>query len=468
MVRSKPKSIFMVADGAGGMMKVTDLRFERGPWPITFEVPVEQGEAERWTRYLTVECERRGWTVASIGQIERAENSGTITVSANGRPQLEMTWERKRLGPMKVKVRSAAGSYLSKSAAKQFCKKVNKACNAGTTEPIYLRGTLRYDGKAWRGEYWLDDKTRLAPPSLQDETATHNGPRIVHVDATVECISQANVPSVRYQLLLEVSAFLSVVAGDAFRLADFNNSRAWVWTADMKGCEVRQLGYLEPSNPVTMPAPNTVEQVPLYDADNPPTVPVQTEISLRADTADLWSMYRSLSEDKRVQFLQAAAKWQEAKMVWQERPSLSYTLMVIACEALKPSDADDRLNCYGVIEALLGTSAVDRIRQNPFPAQRVRSSHVHAGEFHGNELELINIMPSYRDPSFDEAAREMARVTPAAITEWLKRRGVFQMPTRKNRRTIRRWLRDHLMATAGVVFVLGAAVGWLLGKAPTW
>ena len=62
----------------------------------------------------------------------------------------------------------------------------------------------------------------------------------------------------------------------------------------------------------------------------------------------------------------------------------------------------------------------------------------------------------------------MARVTPAAITEWLKRRGVFQMPTRKNRRTIRRWLRDHLMATAGVVFVLGAAVGWLLGKAPTW
>jgi hypothetical protein len=137
---------------------------------------------------------------------------------------------------------------------------------------------------------------------------------------------------VRYQLLLEVSAFLSVVAGDAFRLADFNNSRAWVWTVDMKGCEVRQLGYLEPSNPVTMSAPNTVEQVPLYDADNPPTVPVQTEISLRADTADLWSMYRSLSEDKRVQFLQAAAKWQEAKMVWQERPS-SYTLMVIACEA---------------------------------------------------------------------------------------------------------------------------------------
>jgi hypothetical protein len=392
MARSKSKTTVMIADGARGMMKVTDLRFERGPWPITFEVPVEQGRADRWTRYLRAKCERRGWTVASFGQIERAENSGTINVSGNGKPQLEMIWERKRLGPMKVKVRCAAGLDLSKSAAKQFCKKVNKACNAGTTEPIYLRGTLRYDGKPWRGEYWLDDKMRLAPPSLQDETATHHGPRIVHVDAIADCIGRSDVSSVRYELLWEVSAFLSVVAGVAFRLADFNNNRAWVWTADMKGCEVRQLGYLEPSNPLTMPTRNTVKQVPLYDPDNPPTVPVDTEISLRADTADLWSMYRSLNEDKRVQFLQAAVKWQEATIMHRQgRWSLSFTLMVIACEVLKPSDAGARQNCYDVIETLLGKTVADQIRRDPFPAQRVRNAHLHEGEFHGRELEQIPI-----------------------------------------------------------------------------
>jgi hypothetical protein len=42
MVKSKSKAIFSVADGAGGMMEVKDHRFEKGDWPIKFEVPVEQ------------------------------------------------------------------------------------------------------------------------------------------------------------------------------------------------------------------------------------------------------------------------------------------------------------------------------------------------------------------------------------------------------------------------------------------
>jgi hypothetical protein len=63
-------------------------------------------------------------------------------------------------------------------------------------------------------------------------------------------------------------------------------------------------------------------------------------ISLRADVAHLWTLYRSLNADQRRQFLQAAAKWQEAMTHWQDRPSLSFTLMVIACEELKPANAD--------------------------------------------------------------------------------------------------------------------------------
>jgi hypothetical protein len=444
------------------MMEVKDRRFEGGDWPIKFEIPVEQEQAERWSRYLAWGCHRRGWSPSAFGQLERAENSGTITPTANGKAQLEIVWERKRGLSLKVKARLAPSSSLSLLEAEQFFREVNDSCRAAVTEPLYVRATLQYDnGMAWRGELWLDDKTRIGPPSLQDETATI-GPRIVHVDAILECIGEPDIVYVRQQTLLEVSAFLSVVTHQAVRLLD--HGRAWVWTADMKGCEVRHLGYLEPANPLSLPTRGTIHQVPLYALDNPPRgIDGSTnEITIREDVADLWGLYRSLGVQQRAQFLQAAAKWQEAVIHWQDRPSLSFTLMVIACEALKPPDADDRQNCYDVIEALLGRAAVDRIRQNPFPAQRVRSTHLHTGEFHGSELVLTDFLASYRDPTFREVHREMFQVTSAAIVEWLKRRGAFQMPTRNDRRTLLRWLRDNVIVAFVVVFGLGLAIGWLL------
>ena len=106
--KSKPKTIISVADGAGGMMEVKDRRFEGGDWPITFEIPFEREQADRWSRYLLLGCHQRGWSPSALGQLERAENSGTITLSANGKPQLEIVWERKRGGSLKVKARLAA------------------------------------------------------------------------------------------------------------------------------------------------------------------------------------------------------------------------------------------------------------------------------------------------------------------------------------------------------------------------
>ena len=314
---------------------------------------------------------------------------------------------------MKVRARRTSTSNLSSSEAEQFFDEVNNSCRSAATEPIYVRGTLPYDdGLAWRGELWLDDKTRLGPPSLQDETAII-GPRHVHVNAILECIGEPNIAYAREQMLLEVSAFLSVVMRKAVRLPD--QGRAWTLTADMKACEVRPLGYLEPANPLSMPSRGTAKQVPLYALDNPPRgIDGSTnEISLRSDIAALWGLYRSLGAQQRIQFLQAAAKWQEAMIHWQDRPSLSFTLMVIACEALKPPDADYLQNCYDVIEALLGRTTVDRIRQNPFPAQHVRRTHLHRGKFHGSEFAMLDFLSSYHDPTFREAHREMARVTPA-------------------------------------------------------
>jgi hypothetical protein len=346
------------------------------------------------------------------------------------------------------------------SEAEQFFREVNSDCAAGRTTPLYLRGTLQYEGMPWRGEHWLDNTTRLAPPSLQDQLSLHNGARIVHIDAMVPCIGEPDVAYMRQQMLDEVSFFLSVVMHVAIRL--LQSSRAWVWTADGRGCEVRSLGYCEPDNPLSMPAAGTTKQVPLHPPDHPPMWQDVGEVSLRDDISALWDAFRSLDAERRLQFLQAAAKWQEALIHWQDRPSLSFALMAVSCEALKPSGADQRQNCYDVIEALLGKPVADELRQHPFPAQQVRSTHLHSGEFHGSELIMANFMRTYQDPSFQEAHRRMAQITPATIVEWLKRRGGFKLPPVEKRLTLRRWVREHLVIGLTLTFGLGIVLGWLL------
>ncbi len=257
-----------------------------------------------------------------------------------------------------------------------------------------------------------------------------------------------------------MSSFLSVVMQCAVRLLDMG--RVWTFTPDGTASEVHSLGYLEPANPLSMPVPGLLKQVPLHAQDDPPWSRPDNETSVRADISELWGLYRMLSEEQRLQFLQAAAKWQEAMIHWQDRPSLSFALMAVACEALKPSDADQRQNCYAVIEALLGKAAVDRIRQNHFPAQHVRSTHLHSGELHGSELMMLDFMRTYEDPSFREAHWEMARVTPAAITEWLRRRGVFALPSVDRQRPLRRWVRDNVVIALSVAFGIGLLIGLFL------
>jgi hypothetical protein len=125
--------------------------------------------------------------------------------------------------------------------------------------------------------------------------------------------------------------------------------------------------------------------------------------------------------------------------------------------------ARTKIQAKAILGALLGRTAVERIRQNAFPAQDVRSTHLHTGEFHGSELVMMAFLSSYQDPTFGEAHREMVRVAPETIIEWLRRRGNFQLPTpTKNRRTFRRWLRDNIIVACGVIFGFGLAVGWLL------
>jgi hypothetical protein len=288
MVKRKPRAEIRVADGAGRMMQIEDRRFEKGNWPIALEVPTEQEQADRWLRYFGAECDKRGWTVSGLGQLERAENSGTFIVTGLGKPLLDVVWERRRDGPLKVRARPALSSEFPLREAQQFFDQVSQACRSGATEPIYGRGTLQYEGRAWRGELWLDDKVRLAPPSLQDETALF-GPRVVHVDAILDCVGQPDFPSARDQLLQELSGFLSVVMGGAVRLPD--QGRTWTWKFGVQGSEVRELGYMEVSNPLTMPSRGADKPVPSHPVDSYPTGDTN-EISLRADIIDLWRQYR--------------------------------------------------------------------------------------------------------------------------------------------------------------------------------
>src|SRR4051794_31591948 len=95
MSKRKSRAVMKVADGAGGMTAVPDHRFEPDNWPIQFEVPNDQQQANNWLRHLSAESHKRGWAVIGLGQIERAENSGSLTVTAGPDAMLAIVWERR-------------------------------------------------------------------------------------------------------------------------------------------------------------------------------------------------------------------------------------------------------------------------------------------------------------------------------------------------------------------------------------
>src|SRR5712664_587593 len=106
MAKAKSKAVVSVADGSGGLAQVVDHRFDRRQWPIQFDVGLPQ--ADTWLRYLAAECRKRNWGCSSLGQMDAKENSGSITVTSGppGQPQLNLVWERKRDGPLRLRAGS--------------------------------------------------------------------------------------------------------------------------------------------------------------------------------------------------------------------------------------------------------------------------------------------------------------------------------------------------------------------------
>lgn len=428
IIRRKPRTQISVADGSGGMVQVTDERFAPGEWPVAFDVPKES--ADHWTRYLLAGCEERGWSLSGLVEHQRHEDSGTKHVNRqNGQAPLIVVWERKRDEVMKVKARSSLPTDLTLDELQAFFDDVNERCASKAMSRFYRWGYLEYFGRPWLGELWLEDNLRLGPPSTQYDRSV-DGPRAVIVSAKVNATCEADAAKVFNDLLTELGLFLSLIMTAVVQTAN-QPEQVWTWEIDAEGKTIssaRQIGYIERNGPAQMPERGVVRPIPTYSLTRPAVsvrLSMEEQVTLPSDVSELWSHYKALKHEQKSKFLQGAAKWQEALTNWAKRRTLSFTLLVIACEALKPSDPkfnDHTIN--EVIAALLGDAVSARLKQDWFRAHDVRSQHVHLGELHGGEFQLSS-MREFHDPSFDEAHRELSRIANAATIEWLRLRGDF-------------------------------------------
>lgn len=152
--------------------------------------------------------------------------------------------------------------------------------------------------------------------------------------------------------------------------------------------------------------------------------------------------------------------WQLATSLSQNYETTAFALMVAACEALKPPGSDYRdHNACQVVEALLGKTHADFLKEHSIRAQDVRNALLHAGEFRGPEFVERLLMSTFQDPTFDQARRELACITPKAMIAWLRLGGTFSITETNRRRTWRPRLRDNAVLVALVPFIAGMPLG---------
>lgn len=466
MTRTKSNAVMMASDGAGGTTQIHDRRFEKAEWPIRLVI-AEQEQADTWFKYLSSECTARGWSSGVMAQLDARENSGTCSVTngaTGGESQLIMVWDRERNGPLSLRARTVGDFPLP--LAQGLIELIAERCRAGTKERFYLRAQLHYEGLPWKGELWLSDTLRLGPPSKQDETALL-GPRVIVVDAQLDGIDKMDAGGAFGVLCRELSAFLTVVVRRNIALP--KSGRAWTFVDVLKPeqSEVRWIGYLEAKSPTDMPTKGEGRPMPLEPVRRPDFSihglwPDDKEEEPPEDIVELWEAFSALDAERRRQFLQVANMWQLAQSLGHEHQTTAFAWKVVATEALKPTDRQFRdHNVYDVVEALLGKRVADVLRRDGIRPQEIRNAHLHRGEFRGSEFARDFMMSSFHDPTFDTAHRVLTDITHAAIIEWLRRGGVFTMPTRYRGNSWRGWVKRHAITAAAIAGGLGLTLGWL-------
>lgn len=422
------------ADGAGGMREVTDHRFNDDPWPIVFRIASEQ--AKDWMAHLEAEIEERGWSSSGIGQLHAEENSGSRSVSAaagQSPPALAIAWEKKRGKELFVRAKPDGTPALPLDEARAFLDAVNARLRNRKMTRQQRREILRYQGRPWRGELWLDPDHRLGPPSQFPPELL--GQQAVILDVMVEGIGSSGVSGRFMQTLSELSVFVGVVLGLHFEPQQF--AQGWVYETDERMQVTKsylgKLGYVElsPINgfpPVGSSPPITRHKIArpgLGDLVLRGTAP---ELWVPDDIELLWKIFLDLPDEKREQFLQAANAYRVALSLWRGQRTAYAAFLVVACEALKPRHRRfHRTNIYDVVESLAGTGAGLHLRKLSFAPQRVRSDLFHRGDLLDGELGPLLMSETFDDPSFDEMLWTLSDVSRVCLIQWLLQRGTYKV-----------------------------------------
>jgi hypothetical protein len=435
MPKQKPSAQIQVADGAGGMRPVADLRFEAGEWPIELVVPAKA--AETWMAHLSAEMEERGWSSSGLSQLDGAENSGTLSVHTTSGPSpqgLDIVWEKPRGAGLWLRARPSGIPVLSLEVARDFIEATSARQRTGKTLRAHQWELLTYDGLPWRGELWLESELRLGPPS-KHPTHALLGPQVLIVDAMVEGIGQRGVNANFQTLLHELRVFLSVVLGLNITTNKF--ARGWVCDVDeqlrIRDCRFGHVGYVETTKTPEFPSIGTAPPIERREARRPglgPTGiwPDMHEQWVPTDIEELWRTFTGLPVAKRDHFLRAGNAHRIARSMWPEQRTAYASFLVVACEALKPvGKRYENVNVYDVVASLLSSSEAEQLRKHSARPQRVRSKHFHRGELAAGELLPLLIHDYFADPSFTEMLSELSRVCRVCLIEWVRRGGEYTL-----------------------------------------
>ena len=434
MLKQKSSAQIHVADGAGGMRQVADLRFEAGEWPIRLVVPAK--DAETWIAHLNAETEERGWNSSSFSQLGAAENSGTLSIhTANGPSPatLDIVWERPRGKELLLRARPSGDPVLSLDVAQAFISVVSARVRTEKTLRAHRQALLTYDGLPWRGELWLGTDHRLGPPSKHPDTLL--GPQIVIVDAMIEGIGKQGVTAKFQRRLHELRVFLSFVLGLNIAISKFEFR--WVCDVNAQGnimdCTLRQVGYVETAPTHGFPAAGSAPPIERRAVTRPGLGPYGITSDMHeewvpADIEQLWDSFVRLPSPKREHLLRAGNAYLIAKSMWPNQRTAYAAFLVVTCEALKPTGKRyDRLNAYDVIASLVSASEAQRLRELSIHPQKVRSEHVHRGELAAGEFLPMLMHNYFMDPSFDEMLRVLSTISRMCLIEWLRCGGNYSI-----------------------------------------
>jgi hypothetical protein len=430
MAKQRPSAQVHVADGAGGLRPVEDLRFDAGAWPVQFQIGANS--AHTWMAHLHAECEARGYPTSGISQLEAAENSGTLHIQLNSAPSasaFELVWERRRDKHLSIRARTGGQPPPAVTDLQAFLDAVSEAHRAKGVTRRHRRGYLVYRGRPWSGELWLSPNLCLGSPAKPGVYL--NDPQIIVVDAVVEGIGSHGIIEEFARLMRELSIFLEVVVG--IRAVEQRERRVWTYSTDAAGhyadFEIKSSAYYEPELHPQMPVAGARPAIPVHQVqrpgiERPIDLATMDQQSVPQDMEALWQLLQSLPKKLRRQFLEAGNAFANAQVFWPNQRTAYASFLVVACEALKPAGGRfDRANVYDVVNSLRGRAVADTLRSAQ--PQGVRSGHLHRGKVTDEELSPRFGSDYFRDPSFNDLLRALHQNCRICLIEWLRQGGTY-------------------------------------------